>query len=65
MKTSKLILLLALIITGCNNESPTLKQKILFEKHYTNWAWGYQDNGLLIDSLGFVRAFDMTKKTAT
>lgn len=64
MKTKKIISALILIlITSCNSESPDFKQKILFEVHYTNWAWGYQNNGFLIDSLGYVSAFDLSKKT--
>jgi len=64
MKTSYLIILILLIVTACSNESPDFKQKVLFEKHYTNWAWGYQNQGFLIDSLGYVRGFDIAKKNS-
>jgi hypothetical protein len=64
MKTKNLIFLLFLVLTSCNSELPNFKQKVLFELHYSNWAWGYQNRGFLIDSLGYVRAFDLSKKTS-
>jgi len=63
MKRSNLIILFAFVVTACSNEIPSFKQKILFEKHYTNWAWSYQNNGFLIDSVGNVRPFDLSKKS--
>jgi hypothetical protein len=64
MKPKDLIFLLLLTFVSCESDVPTFKQKILFEMHYTNWAWGYQNRGYLIDSLGYVRGFDLSKKTA-
>jgi len=64
LKTKKIILLLVLVLTySCNNDAPNFKQKILFGVQYTNWAWGYQSKGFLIDSMGYVRAFDLSKTT--
>lgn len=66
MKRANLIILAIIIITtACNNEAPDFKQKVLFEVHYTNWAWGYQNHGFLVDSMGYARAFDVARKTAT
>ena len=50
-------------ITSCKTEVPIVHQKILFEQHYMNYAWGYQNKGYLIDSLGNVRTFDISKDT--
>ena len=61
MKTKEIIFIFILGLVACTNEIPSFKQQILFEKHYTNWAWGYQNNGYLIDSLGYVRPFDLSK----
>ena len=64
MKTKSLLLLIALtLIYSCNNNAPNFKQKILFGVQYTNWAWGYQNKGFLIDTMGYVRAFDLSKTT--
>lgn len=63
MKVKYLIPLLLLVLISCNTENPSIQQKILFEQHYTNYAWGYQNNGYLIDSLGNVRAFDVSRDT--
>lgn len=63
MKTGKIIFMLLLGLISCNNDIPNFKQHILFEQHYTNWAWGYQNNGYLIDSLGSVRPFDLSNTT--
>lgn len=62
LKTNFAFLLLITIISySCNNDIPNFKQKILFGVQYTNWAWGYQNKGFLIDSMGYVRAFDLSK----
>jgi len=63
MKTKELIFFILFSFASCSNEIPNFKQHILFEKHYSNWAWSYQNNGFLIDSLGNVHAFDLSKKT--
>lgn len=63
MKTKNILFTIIICLTACNAEIPDFKQKILFEKRYTNWAWSYQNRGFMIDSLGFVRGFDLSKKT--
>jgi hypothetical protein len=63
MKMRNLIVLTILIVvTACEGEVPVLKQKILFQRHYVNYAWFYTDNGYLVDSMGYVRSFDVAKK---
>lgn len=42
---------------------PDFKQRILFEIHYINYAWGFQDQGLIIDSLGNIRVFNLSTKS--
>jgi hypothetical protein len=58
---NKIAFLLCLtIITGCkkeNNAIPALKQEVLFQIDYINYAWGYDHHGLLIDSSGNVRTY--------
>jgi len=63
MQAKYIFIVFILFLTGCKSEYLNFNQKILFEKHYSNWAWGYQNNGFLIDSLGFVNAFDLSKDT--
>jgi hypothetical protein len=57
-------LILTLIsFNSCKTEVPVLHQKILFEQHYVNYAWSYQNSGYLVDSLGYVRVFNLSKYT--
>jgi len=56
-----------LFLISCNNNSiensnvlTSSNQKIFFEVHHINAAWGYQEHGFLIDSLGYVRTFDLS-----
>jgi hypothetical protein len=57
-------LILTLIsFNSCKTEVPVLHQKILFEQHYVNYAWSYQNSGYLVDSLGYVRVFNLSKDT--
>jgi hypothetical protein len=58
MKAIILILFISLGFISCNEDIPTLKQKIFFEKHYLNYAWFPQSSGYLIDSLGNVLVFN-------
>jgi hypothetical protein len=37
---------------------PSQDQPVLFQYRYVNHAWGYQDNGWLIDSSGNVKYFE-------
>ena len=61
MKANYLFPFLLFVLISCKTETPSISQKILFEKHYTNYAWSYQNNGYLIDSLGNVKAFNISK----
>jgi hypothetical protein len=52
------ILLLLLLLAGCeeiNDRHPM----VIFQYHYTNHAWGYQDSGFIIDTAGKLRSFSM------
>ena len=41
---------------GCVNHSDS---PVLFAYRYTNWAWGYQERGWMIDREGKVRAYNL------
>ena len=63
MKAKNLFISIILIaVTACVGEVPDFKQKILFERHYVNYAWFYTNNGYLVDSMGYVRSFDVAKR---
>ncbi len=53
----------ALALPACSDEEITVsdEQEILFEVNYVNYAWGFQNNGFLIDKMGRVRTFDKPK----
>lgn len=61
-----LMLLMLLALSACEQE---LKddyeipgdQAVLFEYHYINHAWGYAENGWLIDSEGNMHSFEFPK----
>ena len=54
-----LITLLLLILTGCKkNYIISGKQEVLFQLEYINYTWGYQHNGLIIDTEGKVLTYD-------
>lgn len=63
MKANYLIPILLMALISCKTETPSIAQKILFEQHYVNYAWLYQNNGYLVDSSGNVRAFDLSRDT--
>jgi hypothetical protein len=49
---------LTLIISGCKkNVAINEKQAILFQVDYVNYAWGYQHNGIIIDSEGNILSY--------
>lgn len=59
----KNLLFFALIIGlfSCNNELNTNinQQKVYFEVHQANYAWIVYNNGIMIDSAGNVKSFDL------
>jgi len=68
MKTRPLLfslygIMLAVFCLGCSGDEITVsdEQEILFEVNYVNYAWGFQNNGFLIDKKGLVRTFDKPK----
>ncbi len=52
------ILLLLLLLAGCE-EITDNHPKVIFQYHYINYAWGYQNSGFLIDTAGNIRSFSM------
>lgn len=58
------LLFFSLLLTSCSEEIDISKQKILFEVHYENYAWGYSNSGFLIDSTGTVRRFNLQSSGA-
>ena len=53
--------LLAFLLGACEMlecDSP-MGQPVYFEYHYTNYAWGYQENGWIIDREGNIRSFNL------
>ena len=64
MKSKLSIIVAVIFFMACNEEIPSMKQKVFFVKHYVNYAWGLQDNGYMIDSLGNVHRFNLVSKTS-
>lgn len=56
-------IVLVTLFSSCSSENILLTEQVLFEVHYTNYAWGYTENGYLIDSTGAIHSFDLSKKT--
>jgi hypothetical protein len=53
--------LLAVLLVGCEDLGCDLPgdQPVYFEYHYTNHAWGYHENGWIIDREGNIRSFNL------
>jgi hypothetical protein len=52
-----------LLLTGCDhvpsdNPRYAIRQKVLFQFEYVNYAWGYQHHGWLIDSSGELHGYN-------
>jgi len=53
-----LLILTSILMAGCKkNVIISNKQAILFQIDYENYAWGYQHNGLIIDSKGNILTY--------
>ncbi len=53
---------LALAATACEDDEfriSYVKQPVLFQVEYVNYAWGYSHSGIIIDSAGNVRHFNL------
>lgn len=68
MKTRSFLISLCMIavaiaLPGCSDDEISVsdEQEILFEVNYVNYAWGFQNNGFLIDKKGRVRTYDKPK----
>lgn len=57
------LLFAALMLPACSGDEITVsdEQEIFFEVNYVNYAWGFQNNGFLIDKSGRVHTFDKPK----
>jgi hypothetical protein len=54
-----IIVFMSLFAAGCKkNYVISNKQVILFQLEYTNYAWGYQHTGFIIDSEGNIHTYD-------
>lgn len=47
------------LFSACSSENILFTQQVLFEVHYTNYAWMYTETGFLIDSSGNIHGFDL------
>ena len=61
-----MMILLLVGLTGCEKEGDNGyeapgDQPVLFEYRYVNHAWGYSENGWLIDSKGNMKSYDLPK----
>ena len=70
-RVSLLWLLLGFVLTSCvtvvsnppggpnpsPSSPPTVRQHFLFEKSYTNFAWGYQHRGIYVDGRGDIYSY--------
>jgi hypothetical protein len=64
MEIKKLLLTMmgVILLVGCEKEPCGCgnfeEQPVYFEYHYMNHAWGFQENGWLIDGAGIVKGFE-------
>lgn len=59
MKTKLLLLSVLFVLLSCDDDVKITNQRVFFEVHYINGAWGYVNHGVLIDSLGNVSSFNL------
>lgn len=60
MKIKLWLLPLLFVLLSCDDDVKITNQRVFFEVHYSNGAWGYMNHGVLIDSLGNVNSFNLT-----
>ena len=60
--TGMIALLFLLMQTQGCEEYPYDPQEVIFESHYINHAWGYQNSGFIIDSEGNLRTFNLPEE---
>ena len=63
MKTKFLILSVLVFFSSCKSDLVLLNQKVYFEMHSVNSAWGFHNSGYLIDSVGNVLSFELSQKS--
>ncbi|PSK83156.1 hypothetical protein [Prolixibacter denitrificans] len=59
-----LLIFIVLLLTGCDhvpsdNPRYALRQKVLFQFEYVNYAWGFQHRGWLINSSGELHCYNL------
>ncbi len=59
------IAILTLLFCACTDDVNFSTNKVLFEVHHINYAWGYTNTGTMIDSAGYVYTFDISKNDAS
>lgn len=64
MKIKLLLLSVLFALLSCDDDVKLTNQRVFFEVHYINGAWGYVNHGVLIDSLGNVSSFNLAAKSA-
>lgn len=68
MKTLILLLVLLTAFSGCVlpddiwSEDTSDTGNLIFQSEYTNYAWGYNHNGWMLDNTGKVRSFQKSDK---
>lgn len=64
MNPKILLIFLVFAFLGCTKEDATPKpdQEVFFQKEYLNSAWGFQQQGMLIDSTGKVWSYTLPEK---
>lgn len=63
MNTKLLIFLSLVFFTSCKSDLILLNQKVYFEMHSANSAWGFHNSGYVIDSAGNVLSFELSQKS--
>ena len=62
-----MMILLLVGLSGCEKEGDNryeapADQPVFFEYRYVNHAWGYAENGWLVDAEGEVRTYNLPEK---
>jgi hypothetical protein len=63
MKNIVLFCILIVFLNGCTETDEIYtgdNAKLIFQSEYTNYAWGYNHNGWMMDSSGKARSFQKT-----
>jgi len=61
MKVRLALATILITLLSCKDNIQITQQRIFFEVYYINYAWGYTNQGILIDSLGNVYNYDLNE----